>query len=76
MAAIAHLKQKFGGSSLFANEKDNSFKSSIATIYQTFDGIELYPIINVWKIRDIHSVTNVESFRVTDTIVRHPIFRT
>jgi prophage maintenance system killer protein len=30
---------------LFANEKDDSFKSSIATIYQTFDGLELYPSI-------------------------------
>jgi hypothetical protein len=45
MAAIAQLKQKFGGSSLFAHEKDESFKSSIATIYQTFDGNDLYPSV-------------------------------
>ena len=31
--AIAGLKEKFGGSSLFGNEKDESFKSSIAAIY-------------------------------------------
>jgi hypothetical protein len=37
MAAVAQLKQKFGGSPLFAREKDDSFKSSIATIYQTFE---------------------------------------
>ncbi|GHV04639.1 cytochrome c [Campylobacterota bacterium] len=30
-------------SALFGNEKDESFKSSIATIYQTFGGNELYP---------------------------------
>jgi hypothetical protein len=43
--AIESLKIKFGGSSLFGNEKDNSFKSSIATIDQTFDGKELYTSI-------------------------------
>ncbi|WP_225307116.1 virulence RhuM family protein [Adhaeribacter soli] len=37
--AIEQLKQKFGGSSLFGNEKDDSFKSSIAVIDQTFDGL-------------------------------------
>ena len=36
--AIRQLRDKFGGSTLFGNEKDDSFKSSIATINQTFDG--------------------------------------
>ena len=31
------------GGALFGNEKDASFKSSLETIYQTFDGIDLYP---------------------------------
>jgi prophage maintenance system killer protein len=43
MQAIQGLKEKFGGSKLFGNEKDESFKSSIATIYQSFGGNELYP---------------------------------
>jgi len=43
MKAIQGLKDKFGGSSLFGNEKDESFQSSIATIYQSFGGEELYP---------------------------------
>ena len=30
---------------LFGNEKDDSFKSSLETIYQTFGGAELYPSI-------------------------------
>ena len=30
-------------SGLFGNEKDNSFESSIGTIYQSFDGRDLYP---------------------------------
>ncbi len=32
-------------SALFGNEKDDSFKSSLETIYQTFGGAELYPSI-------------------------------
>ena len=41
--AIEELRIKFGGSTLFGNEKDGSFKSSISTINQTFDGLDLYP---------------------------------
>jgi len=36
-------QENLGG--LFGNEKDDSFKSSLQTIYQTFDGKELYPSI-------------------------------
>lgn len=43
--AIHNLKEKFGGSSLFGNEKDESFKGSVATIYQTFNGLDLYPSV-------------------------------
>ena len=43
MQAIHSLKERFGESTLFGNEKDESFKSSIGQIYQTFDGVELYP---------------------------------
>lgn len=45
MSAIRLLQKKFGSSDLFGNEKDQSFKSSINTIYQTFGGEELYPSI-------------------------------
>lgn len=38
MEAIRSLKEKFGESWLFGNEKDDSFKSSIGQIYQTFGG--------------------------------------
>jgi len=43
--AISLLRDKFGGSSLFGNEKDQSFKSSIAVIDQTFNRKELYTSI-------------------------------
>lgn len=38
MDVIRELHTKFGGSTLFGNEKDDSFKSSIGQIYQTFGG--------------------------------------
>jgi len=37
------VKKAYGNSELFGNEKDDSFKSSLATIYQTFGGVDLYP---------------------------------
>ena len=45
MSAIRLLQKKFGSGDLFGNEKDQSFQSSINTIYQTFGGEELYPSI-------------------------------
>ena len=45
MTAIDTLRRKFGSNGLFGNEKDQSFQSSINTIYQTFDGKDLYPSI-------------------------------
>ena len=45
MAEIDRLREKFGGSTLFGNEKDGSFKSSIGQIYQTFGGQDLYPSV-------------------------------
>jgi prophage maintenance system killer protein len=57
MEAIHALRDKFGGSKLFGNEKDDSFKSSIAQIYQTFGGEELYPSVEekaaMWLYLDI-----------------------
>lgn len=60
--AIRSLKGKFGESNLFANEKDQSFKSSISTIYQTFDGIELYPSIEEKAAMLLYLVTKNHSF--------------
>jgi hypothetical protein len=45
MREIERLRERFGGSVLFGNEKDDSFKSSIGQIYQTFGGEELYPSV-------------------------------
>lgn len=45
MAALQVLRDKFGGSELFAHEKDESFKSTMGAIYQTFGGHDLYPSV-------------------------------
>jgi prophage maintenance system killer protein len=42
---IAIAKKEHGNSDLFGKEKDESFKSSLTTIYQTFDGVDLYPSV-------------------------------
>ena len=62
MEAILSLKEKFGESKLFANEKDNSFKSSIGQIYQTFGGVELYPSIEEKAAMLLYLVTKNHSF--------------
>ena len=62
MEAIDGLREKFGGSVLFGNEKDDSFKSSIGQIYQTFDGTELYPSVEEKAAMLLYLVTKNHSF--------------
>ena len=62
MEAINRLKPKFGGSALFANEKDDSFKSSIGQIYQTFGGVELYPSVEEKAATLLYLVVKNHSF--------------
>lgn len=62
MAAINALKAKFGGSALFGHEKDESFKSSIGQIYQTFGGVELYPSVEEKAAMLLYLVTKNHSF--------------
>ena len=60
--AIEELRIKFGGSLLFGNEKDDSFKSSISTINQTFDSKELYPSIEEKAAHLLYFVVKNHSF--------------
>ena len=63
--AISQLliaKRVHGYSDLFANEKDDSFKSSISTIYQTFDGADLYPSIEEKAANLLYFITKNHSF--------------
>ena len=60
--AIETLKIKFGGSQLFGNEKDDSFKGSLENIYQTFDGVELYLSVEEKAAHLLYFVTKNHSF--------------
>lgn len=62
MHEIGLLRDKFGGSALFGNEKDDSFKSSIGQIYQTFGGEELYPSVEEKAAMLLYLVTKNHSF--------------
>ena len=60
--AIDTLRKKFKSSSLFGKEKDESFKSSLATIYQTFDKKELYPSVEEKAAHLLYFVVKNHSF--------------
>ena len=62
MQAIEELKTKFGGSQWFAHEKDDSFKSSIGQIYQTFGGQDLYPSVEEKAAVLLYLITKNHSF--------------
>jgi len=55
-------KNVFGNSELFGLEKDESFKSSLSTIYQTFEGKDLYPSIEEKAANLLYFITKNHSF--------------
>lgn len=59
---IELVRRTYGNSELFGREKDDSFKSSISTIYQTFDGKDLYPSIEEKAAHLLYFVTKNHSF--------------
>ena len=62
MEAISALKEKFGGNQWFANEKDDSCKSSIGQSYQTFGGEDLYPSVEEKAAMLLYLVVKNHSF--------------
>jgi prophage maintenance system killer protein/prophage antirepressor-like protein len=62
MEAIETLRKKFGSGGLFGNEKDQSFKSSVNTIYQTFGGEDLYPSVEEKAAMLLYLVVKNHSF--------------
>ncbi len=59
---IQLTKKTFGNSSLFGHEKDDSFKSSVSTIYQTFEGEDLYPSVEEKAANLLYLVVKNHSF--------------
>ena len=49
-------------STLFGNEKDDSFRGSIANIYQEFGGVEIYPSLEEKAANLLYFVTKNHSF--------------
>lgn len=62
MSQIKLAKKAHGNSNLFGHEKDESFKSSIGTIYQTFGGEDLYPSIEEKAGNLLYFITKNHSF--------------
>lgn len=60
--AINQLKEKFGGSSLFGHEKDESFQGSLNAIYQTFEKTDLYPSIEEKAAHLLYFIVKNHSF--------------
>jgi len=59
---IQQMRQKFGGSALFGHEKDESFKSALGAIYQTFGGKDLYPSVEEKSANLLYLVVKNHSF--------------
>ncbi|MDO8989209.1 MAG: virulence protein RhuM/Fic/DOC family protein [Sideroxyarcus sp.] len=62
MQQILLWRQQENLGELFGNEKDDSFKSSLETIYQTLDGKELYPSIEEKAANLLYFIVKNRSF--------------
>jgi prophage maintenance system killer protein len=62
MTQIRIAKKVLGNSDLFGREKDDSFRSSVSTIYQTFGGQDLYPSIEEKAANLLYFITKNHSF--------------
>jgi len=60
--AIKKMLGRFGDSTLFGLEKDDSFNSSLDTIYQTFNGKDLYPSIEEKAAHLLYFIVKNHSF--------------
>jgi prophage maintenance system killer protein len=58
---IRKVKEIYGNSDLFGHEKE-SFQSSVSTIYQTFNGIDLYPSVEEKAANLLYFITKNHSF--------------
>jgi len=60
--AVNKLKERIGNSEFFGTERDKSFKSSVSSIYQTFDGKDLYPSVEEKAANLIYFIVKNHSF--------------
>lgn len=62
LQAVDGLRTQFGGSTLFGREKDASFQSSVRSIYQSFNGEDLYPSVEEKAANLLYFVVKNHSF--------------
>jgi len=62
ISQIEKVKIAYANSELFGREKDDSFKSSVSTIYQTFNGTDLYPSVEEKAANLLYFVNKNHSF--------------
>lgn len=72
-AAIGELRFN-DESTLFGAEKDDSFRSSIAAIYQTFDGVEIYPSVQEKAANLLYLIVKNHSFHDGNKRIAATIF--
>ena len=59
---IQMVKEAYANSALFGRKKDDSFQSSIAAIYQSFGGVDLYPSIEEKAANLLYFIVKNHSF--------------
>lgn len=59
---LIHETSFYNEKNLFALEKNDSFKSAIETIYQTFDGKDLYPTLEDKAVNLLYLITKNHAF--------------
>ncbi len=59
---VQQMRQKFGSSDLFGQEKDESFQSALGALYQTFGGKDLYPSVEEKAANLLYLVVKNHSF--------------
>lgn len=62
ISQIKLVKEVHGNSDLFGKEKDESFQSSVATIYQTIGGADVYPSMEEKAANLLYFITKNHSF--------------
>jgi prophage maintenance system killer protein len=60
--AVKKLKERISSSGLFGTERDKSFSSSVSSIYQTFDGRDLYPSVEEKAANLLYFIVKNHSF--------------
>lgn len=59
---VAEMNEQYGSGNLFGKEKDRSLESSVASIFQTFEGKELYPTPEIKAANLLYFLTKNHSF--------------